>query len=208
MVGINRDMEENEILNSVDEMILADEKLETSSAGSRGAFFASLAAPYFSFLVPQALSSDTGNRSVRAVLGFLPPPTAPPPLAPPPRKRLPASPLPVRSPAPDGRLSPLPRPHLQPLPPPCSSAAAEPMDAEADVTPPPPSPMEVVFPPPHPSIPSGGARPGQVFHGAFSSPPREQFGIAYGQRTPAVQLSAPSAAPPGASFQGRGMWYP
>ncbi|XP_049807108.1 inverted formin-2-like [Schistocerca nitens] len=106
------------------------------------------------------------------------PPTAPLPLAPPPRADLPAPPLSVRwSPEPEGRLSPPQRPHLRPPPPPppptttttCSSAAPEPMDAEAAVTPPPPSPMEVVAPPPHPSIPSGGARPGQVFHGAFSS---------------------------------------
>ncbi|XP_049813627.1 uncharacterized protein LOC126260345 [Schistocerca nitens] len=61
--------------------------------------------------------------------------------------------------------------------------------------PPPPPPMEVVAPP-HPSIPSSGARPGQVFHRAFSSPPREQFGITGGQRALAVPLSAPSAAPP------------
>ncbi|XP_047115099.1 uncharacterized protein LOC124795197 [Schistocerca piceifrons] len=50
---------------------------------------------------------------------------APPSLAPPPRARLP-SPLPVRSPAPDGRLSPPPWPHLR-SPSPCSSAVPEPM---------------------------------------------------------------------------------
>ncbi|XP_047099280.1 proline-rich receptor-like protein kinase PERK2 [Schistocerca piceifrons] len=111
----------------------------------------------------------------------------PPPLAPPPWTRLLSSPLPVPSPAPDGRLLP---------PPPCSSAVPEPMDAGAAVTPPPPSPLEVVAPPPHPSIPSSGAQPGQVFHGAFSSPLREQFGVAGGQRALAVPLCAPSAAPP------------
>ncbi|XP_046986171.1 formin-like protein 3 [Schistocerca americana] len=79
-----------------------------------------------------------------------------------------------------------------PAPPP--PPPPEPMDAEAAVTPP-PSPMEVVAPPPHPSIPSGGARSGQVFHETFSSPPHEQFGVAGGQCAPAVQLSAPSAAP-------------
>ncbi|XP_049957762.1 neural Wiskott-Aldrich syndrome protein-like [Schistocerca serialis cubense] len=100
------------------------------------------------------------------------PPTAPPPPAPP-RARLQSSPLPVRSPAPNGRLSPPPRPPPPaPPPPPCSSAVPEPVDAEADVTPPPPpSPMEVVATPPHLSIPSGGARPGQVFHGGTSSAP-------------------------------------
>ncbi|XP_047103515.1 protein enabled homolog [Schistocerca piceifrons] len=76
------------------------------------------------------------------------------------------SPLPVRSPALDRRLPPPPPP---PPPRPCSSAVPEPMDAEAAVTPPPH--MEVVAPPPHPSIPSSSARPGQVSHGAFSSPP-------------------------------------
>ncbi|XP_049806677.1 neural Wiskott-Aldrich syndrome protein-like [Schistocerca nitens] len=83
----------------------------------------------------------------------------------PPRARLP-SPPPIQSPAPDGRLSPPPQPHLRPLlpppPPPRSSAVPEPMDAEAAFTPPPPppSPMEIVGPPPHPSIPSGDARLG------------------------------------------------
>ncbi|XP_047106962.1 branchpoint-bridging protein-like [Schistocerca piceifrons] len=111
-----------------------------------------------------------------------------------PRALLPSSPLPVWSAAPDGRLSPPPRHHLSP--PPSSSAVAEPMGAEADVTPPPPPSVEVVGPPPYPSIPSGGARPGQAYHKAFSSPPREQFGVAGGQRAPAVPLPAPSAAPP------------
>ncbi|XP_046990483.1 SH3 domain-containing protein C23A1.17-like [Schistocerca americana] len=86
-------------------------------------------------------------------------PMASPPLAPTPRAHLPSSPLPVRSPAPDRRLSPPPRPHLRPPPPPCSSTVPEPMDAEAAVTLLPlPSPMDVVAPPPHPSIPSGVAR--------------------------------------------------
>ncbi|XP_049790397.1 mucin-7-like [Schistocerca nitens] len=62
--------------------------------------------------------------------------------APPPRARLQASPLPVRSPAPDGHLPPLPR----------SSAVPEPMDAEATFTTPPPS-TEVVALPPPPNIP-------------------------------------------------------
>ncbi|XP_046986086.1 leucine-rich repeat extensin-like protein 3 [Schistocerca americana] len=122
-------------------------------------------------------------------------------LAPPPRARLPSSsPQPVRSPAPDGRLSPPPWPHLRPpLPPPCSSTVPEPMDAEAAITPPPPPPCSSVVPelmdaeaaaiplppmevvaPPHPSIPSGGAQSGQVFHGAFSSPPRKQLRVADG----------------------------
>ncbi|XP_049940773.1 basic proline-rich protein-like [Schistocerca serialis cubense] len=104
-----------------------------------------------------------------------------PPLAPPQRARLPSSPLPVRSPAPDGRLSPPPWPNLRsppwlppPWPPPYSSAVPNLIGAEAVVTPP-PSPMEVVTPPPHLSTPSGGVRPEQVFHGAFFSPPREQL---------------------------------
>ncbi|XP_049765882.1 uncharacterized protein LOC126095191 [Schistocerca cancellata] len=80
--------------------------------------------------------------------------------------------------------------------PPCSSVVPELIDAEAAVTPLPPSPMEVVAPRPNPSIPSGDVRPGQVFHGAFSSPPHEQFGAAGGQHAPAVPLTAPSAAPP------------
>ncbi|XP_049845365.1 protein enabled homolog [Schistocerca gregaria] len=68
----------------------------------------------------------------------------------------------LQSPSTDGRLSPLPRAHLRP-PPPRSSTVPEPMYAEAAVTPPPPWPTEVVAPPPHPSIPSGGARPGQCW---------------------------------------------
>ncbi|XP_046980530.1 pollen-specific leucine-rich repeat extensin-like protein 4 [Schistocerca americana] len=68
------------------------------------------------------------------------PPTAPLPLAPPPQVHLLSTPMPVQSPAPDGHLSPPPRPHLWPS------------------LPPPPSPsMEIVVPPPHPSIPSGNA---------------------------------------------------
>ncbi|XP_049845361.1 inverted formin-2-like [Schistocerca gregaria] len=67
----------------------------------------------------------------------------------------------VQSPAPDGRLSPPPRAHLR-RPPPRSSTVLEPMDAEAAVSPSPPWPTEVVAPPPHPSIPSGGARPGRI----------------------------------------------
>ncbi|XP_047004850.1 classical arabinogalactan protein 9-like [Schistocerca americana] len=115
---------------------------------------------------------------------------APPPLAPPPRVLLPSSPLPVRSPAPDGCLSPPPR-----LPLPCSSTVPEPMDTEAVITLP-PSPMDIVAPPPHLSIPSGGARPWQVYHGVFSSPPHEQFGDVGGQRALVVLLSAPSVAQP------------
>ncbi|XP_047120625.1 proline-rich receptor-like protein kinase PERK2 [Schistocerca piceifrons] len=120
------------------------------------------------------------------------PRTRTPPTAPPPGACLRSSPLPVRSAAPDGRLPPLPR----------SSAVPEPMDAEAAVTPPPPpppaSPAEVVAPPPPPppSLPSSGARPGQVFRGAFSSPPREQFGVAGGQRVLAVLLSGPQLRRP------------
>ncbi|XP_049845362.1 uncharacterized protein LOC126298088 [Schistocerca gregaria] len=93
-----------------------------------------------------------------------------------------------------GYLSPPPRRHLQPLlpppPPPCSSVLPVPMAAEAAVTPPPPppSPTEVVAPPADPSIPSGDARPGQVFH--------EQFRVGSGQHGSTVPLSAPSAAPP------------
>ncbi|XP_046986072.1 neural Wiskott-Aldrich syndrome protein-like [Schistocerca americana] len=91
------------------------------------------------------------------------PTDGPPRLGTPPRSsRLPSSksPLPVRLPAWDGRLWPPTRPYLRPLlAPPCPSVLLVPMDAEAAVTPPPPSPMEVVAPPAHPSIPSGGARP-------------------------------------------------
>ncbi|XP_049958358.1 uncharacterized protein LOC126474904 [Schistocerca serialis cubense] len=140
----------------------------------------------------------------------LPPPQpTTPPMAPLPRAHLPSSPLPVLSPAPDGSLLPPPRPQLwspQPLPlplplPPCSSTVPEPMDAEAAVTlplPPPPlmSPVEDVASPPHPGLPSGGARPGHVFHGAFSSPPREQFRVTGGQRAPAIPLSVLSAVLP------------
>ncbi|XP_047002696.1 leucine-rich repeat extensin-like protein 3 [Schistocerca americana] len=126
----------------------------------------------------------------------LPPPRPmTPPTAPPQRARLQSSPPPVRSPAPDGPLPPPPPPpppqrssavpplpHSPALPPPpplLSSAVPEPFDAEAAVTPPPPpppSPMEVVASPSHGSIPCSGARPGQVFHGEFSSRPREQLG--------------------------------
>ncbi|XP_046987030.1 proline-rich receptor-like protein kinase PERK10 [Schistocerca americana] len=91
------------------------------------------------------------------------PTDGPPRLGTPPRSPcLPSSksPLPVRLPAWDGRLWPPTRPYLRPLlAPPCPSVLLVPMDAEAAVTPPPPSPMEVVAPPAHPSIPSGGARP-------------------------------------------------
>ncbi|XP_049816458.1 uncharacterized protein LOC126263407 [Schistocerca nitens] len=121
--------------------------------------------------------------ALRLLLPQLPQPTTPPMapllLAPPPRSLLPAPPLPpVWCPEPSGCFSPPPRPHLRPLPsppPPCSSTVPELITAEAAVTPPPlsPSPMEVVAPSPHPSIPSGGARPRQVFNGAFTSPPRE-----------------------------------
>ncbi|XP_049837935.1 uncharacterized protein LOC126282321 [Schistocerca gregaria] len=133
-------------------------------------------------------------------------------------------PLPVRCPAPGWRLPPPPRPHLQPPPSPssCSSAVPELMDAEAAITlPPSPSPMQVVAPPPHPSIPSDGERPGQVFHRAFSSLPREQFAIAGGLharqfRCPPPQLRRPWVLRPpseallndGAPLQGGGMWYP
>ncbi|XP_047112198.1 serine/arginine repetitive matrix protein 1-like [Schistocerca piceifrons] len=68
------------------------------------------------------------------------------------------------------------------------------MDAEAAV--PPPSPVEVIAPPPHPSIPSGSTQPRQFLHRAFSSPPHEQFRVVGGQHAPAVPLSTPSAAPP------------
>ncbi|XP_049845363.1 uncharacterized protein LOC126298090 [Schistocerca gregaria] len=208
-----------------------------SSAGSRDTYFASLAAPNLLFLDPPALTSDFGTRSISALLGFLPlvvlqqswrlhgfhrlsPHLHRQPLH---RSRLPSSNslLPVRSPALGGRLPPPPLHHLQPASPPtCSSTEPVLMDAEGAVTPLFPSPMEIVAPTPHPSIRSGGARPGHVFHGTFSSPPHEQFGVAYGQHDLSVPLSAPSAAPPwvlhlspepllndSASFQGGGMWY-
>ncbi|XP_047004623.1 protein enabled homolog [Schistocerca americana] len=133
---------------------------------------------------------------------------APPSLAPTPLALLPPPHPPVRSPAPDGRLSPPPHTHLRPppsTPPLCCYVVPEPMDPVAAVTPPPPlpplpppppSPMEVIAPPPHPSIPIRGAQPGQLLHGAFSSPSREGFRVAGGQHAPAVPLSAPSVPPP------------
>ncbi|XP_049946651.1 uncharacterized protein LOC126442094 [Schistocerca serialis cubense] len=144
-----------------------------------------------------------------------PPPLAPPPLAPPPRQCLPLSLLPVWSAAPNRRLFPPPRPHLRPLPPPCSSAVAEPMDAGAAVTPPPP-PMDVVALSPYLSTPSGSVRPGQVFHGAFSSHPHKrvdstpwQFRCLPPQLHHPWALHLPSEAVlnDGALFQGGGMWY-
>ncbi|XP_049835129.1 uncharacterized protein LOC126278897 [Schistocerca gregaria] len=129
-----------------------------------------LGGPPDSTFVRKKLTSATDRSGfgsfVAPLLQPTTPPTAPPPLSPPPRALLPSPSLPVQSPALDGRLSPAPQPHLRPPPspssPPCSSAVPEPMDAEAAVTPspaPPPSPMEIVAPPPHPSIHSGGARP-------------------------------------------------
>ncbi|XP_049800267.1 uncharacterized protein LOC126235596 [Schistocerca nitens] len=108
----------------------------------------------------------------------LPPPQlTTPPLPPASRALLTLPPLPVRSRAPGGRFSP------PPSPPPCFSAVLEPMDAEAAITPPPLSPVEVVAPPPHPSIPSG-----DLVRGGFQ--PRLPTSL-----PPPVQQQQPSPLP-------------
>ncbi|XP_046986073.1 protein TRACHEARY ELEMENT DIFFERENTIATION-RELATED 7A-like [Schistocerca americana] len=151
-----------------------------------------------------------------------PPQPTTPPTAPPPLLRLPSSPspLPVQSPAPDGRFSPSPRQHPRPSPspppppPPRTSVVPEPMDAEAAETPPPRSPIEVVALPPHPSIHSGGARP---FSRAVSPPLASNSGPRVDStprqfhcllRPPgSLQPSSEALLNDAASFQGGGMWY-
>ncbi|XP_049827265.1 uncharacterized protein LOC126266774 [Schistocerca gregaria] len=119
--------------------------------------------------------------------GLPPPRPTTPPTDSPQRASLRSPPLPVRSPAPDGRLPPPPPP-----PPPRSSAVPEPVEAEAAVT-----PMEVVAPPPPPNIPSSGAQPGQVFHGAFSSPLASNRGHRWRARPGSCAVRPLSCAAPG-----------
>ncbi|XP_049807114.1 neural Wiskott-Aldrich syndrome protein-like [Schistocerca nitens] len=67
--------------------------------------------------------------------------------------------------------------------------------------PPPPSPMKVASPPPHPSLPSGGARSGQVSMGRFprtlASNSGSRVDSAHPQfRCPPPQLRRPWVPPP------------
>ncbi|XP_049855478.1 uncharacterized protein LOC126336042 [Schistocerca gregaria] len=143
----------------------------------------------------------------------LPPPQpttplmAPLPITPPPRALLPSQPLPadpVQSPALDRRLSLPPRPYLQPSPPPpCSSTLPEPMDGEAVITAPPSSPMEVIAPPPHPSLPSDGDGLGRFSKGWLPRPLTSNVGTWVDSaprqfRCPSHQLRRRWVSPPAA----------